>query len=211
MIISGQLRHGPSGGAWLHRIAEQDLAQQIVGRQAGDGETVVLLESGDGAPRLVPQPTVGRACRIATRRKLALHGLDELLGHLLSRQGRQVGADRREPSGLGRWACGIPMDGGRHGLVHLARDLRRCGTVMDLQHRNGIRPGRAMQILEVERVINDAARQADKGQKYDPCRYCAHPHGQLNRSLGGRAFGKCPRTILAAEAKELLNAISWRS
>src|SRR5262245_27631716 len=60
-----------------------------------------------------------------------------------------------------------------------------------------------MILLEIERVVDDAAREAEEGQEHEPCRCYAHRE---------RVPKICPAerppvaAILAAEAKELLNA-----
>ena len=60
-----------------------------------------------------------------------------------------------------------------------------------------------MLLLEIERVVDDASREAEEGQKHEPCRCYAHRE---------RVPKSCPAerpsvpAILAAETKEMLNA-----
>jgi hypothetical protein len=95
---------------------------------------------GDAGLRLLVRRPVAGTHIEAARGELALHGSDhELRAPLLRVQRRQVGADRRQCRHLDGRARGRP--------------LRR-------RHNGG-----AMQVLQIERVVNDASRQAEKGQK----------------------------------------------
>src|SRR5689334_4702877 len=95
------------GGRRLSAVAEQDMAQQIVGSLPGNGKPLVPLIGRDRGPRLVLELAVGGADIIAASGKLTLDGLDEKLRRPIlggGRRRRKIGTDRGKLCRLDR--CG---------------------------------------------------------------------------------------------------------
>ena len=74
-----------------------------------------------------------------------------------------------------------------------------CGRAR-LPHRAG---AARCYLLQIERVVDDASREAEEGQKHEPCRCYAHRERVTQKLPGRKAFRPA---ILEAETKEMLNA-----
>ena len=156
------------------------MTQELICGRARDREIMGLFIGGDRRVRLRARLAVHGPDIESARRKLALHGShDQRRPALLRRHGRQVGADGRE---------------------FRDRDRRPLHGRAWLPHRAG---DRAVLLLQIEGVVDDASRKAEKGQKYEPCRCYAHREREPKSCPAERPSVPA---ILAAETKEMLNA-----